>query len=133
MEFRLTQQLLSLVRLGTLNREAKTSKGGWRGESEKCQGCPVLTFWVVRVHANGTFFVACNEGKLLVGEEKVGGSYADLVGVLRQNDELIWIFLRRTGSVSKFPLKARRWKGEAYLEGDKPDALHGISDNQQIL
>ena len=107
MEFRLAQQLLSLVRLGTLNREAKTSKRGWRGESEVSR-CPVLTFWVVRVHANGAFFVACNQGKLLVREEKVGGSYADLVGVLRQNDEFIWIFLCRTSSVSNFPLKARR-------------------------
>ena len=42
MEFCLAQQLLSLVRLGTLNREAKTSKRGWRGESEECQGAPCL-------------------------------------------------------------------------------------------
>jgi predicted NUDIX family NTP pyrophosphohydrolase len=42
-----------------------------------------LTLWVVLVHPNGTFFVARNDGQLLVGKEKVGGGDADLVGILR--------------------------------------------------
>ena len=90
-------------------REAKTSKRGWRGESGVSRR-PALTFWVVRVHANDAFFVACDEGKLLVREEKVGRSYTDLLGVLRQNDEFIRIFLRRTSSV-RTSFESSRMKG----------------------
>ena len=54
---------------------------------------PALTFWVILVHPNSTFFVARDDGQLLVSKEKVGGGYAALVRIFRQNDELVRIFL----------------------------------------
>ena len=54
---------------------------------------PALTFWVILVHPNSTFFVARDDGQLLVRKEKVSGGYAALVRIFRQNDELVRIFL----------------------------------------
>ena len=54
---------------------------------------PALTFWVILVHPNSTFFVARDDGQLLVSKEKVGGGYAALVRILRQDNEFVRIFL----------------------------------------
>jgi hypothetical protein len=53
----------------------------------------LLTLWVKLVHPNSALFVARNDGQLLVCKEKVGGSYAAPVRILRQNNEFVWIFL----------------------------------------
>ena len=52
-----------------------------------------LTVWVILVHPNSAFFVARDDGQLLVREEKVGGGYAALVRILRQNNEFVRILL----------------------------------------
>ena len=52
-----------------------------------------LTVWVILVHPNSAFFVTRDDGQLLVRKEKVGGGYAALVRILRQNDEFVRILL----------------------------------------
>ena len=84
MKFRSTEQLLSFVRLGTLLQIVR--EAAWESEI-------LHTLWVILVHPNSTFFVARNDGQLLIRKEKVGGGYAAPVGVLRQNNQFVWIFL----------------------------------------
>jgi len=85
-----------------------------RGERES-ETVRALTLRIILVHPNNTFLVARDEGQLLVRKEKVGSSHADLDGILRQDDEFVWIFLFRASLVSMFPCssrveEARTWK-----------------------
>jgi len=85
-----------------------------RGERES-ETVRALTLRIILVHPNNAFLVARDEGQLLVRKEKVGSSHADLDGILRQDDEFVWIFLFRASLVSMFPCssrveEARTWK-----------------------
>jgi hypothetical protein len=66
-----------------------------------------LTLWVILVQPNSTFFVAGNDGQLLIRKEKVSGSHAAPVRILRQNDEFVWIFLYVRPSYQEFSLQLK--------------------------
>ncbi len=64
--------------------------------------------WEVRMpcrHSLSGSYIAGNNGQLLVRKEKVGGSYAAPVRILRQNDEFVWIFLYAWPSQPGFSLQ----------------------------
>jgi hypothetical protein len=64
-------------------RELKRGEAGVKGLSRRKREYFAPTLWVILVHPNGAFFVTCNNRQLLVGKEKVGGGYADLLRILR--------------------------------------------------
>jgi hypothetical protein len=60
---------------------------------QKRDALQALTLWVILVQPNSALFVARNDRELFIRKEKVGGSYAAPVRILRQNDKFVWIFL----------------------------------------
>ena len=53
------------------------------------------TLWVILIHSHNTLLVSRHKRKLPSSEEEIGIRHADVLGVLPQQDELVWILLHR--------------------------------------
>ena len=80
---------------------------------------------VVSEYTQHALFVVENDRQLSVGEEKVDVRCIRPPNILGQGHQFVWVLLE-----SKFTLCAARNVEYVYLEGNKPDALDRISNQQ---
>ena len=53
------------------------------------------TLWVILIHSHNTLLVSRHKRQLPSSEEEIGIRHADVLGVLPQQDEFVWILLHR--------------------------------------
>ena len=53
------------------------------------------TLWVILIHSHNALLVSRHKRQLPSSEEEIGVRHADVLGVLPQEDELVWILLHQ--------------------------------------